>query len=105
VDDGDQDYFGWSVSISGDYAIIGAKHHDEGDNTAQNIGAAYIYGYNPTADSWEENRMLLPGDGSTSDWFGIMVAITGNHALVGTNSGSYGNVYVYAYDAARQIWE
>jgi len=34
------DYFGYSVSISGDYAIVGAYGEDDGGNEA---GAAYIY--------------------------------------------------------------
>lgn len=38
------DYFGISVSISGDYAIVGAKNEDGGDGDPLiDAGAAYIY--------------------------------------------------------------
>jgi hypothetical protein len=36
----DLDFFGWSVSISGNYAIVGAHGVD---GTGQFIGAAYIF--------------------------------------------------------------
>ena len=43
---GVDDYFGYSVSISGNYAIVGAYTKDEdvsGKNTAAAVGSAYIF--------------------------------------------------------------
>jgi len=40
------DYFGWSVAISRDYAIVGARLEDEdttGSNTLNSAGSAYIF--------------------------------------------------------------
>ncbi|MBK7148920.1 MAG: FG-GAP repeat protein [Bacteroidetes bacterium] len=40
------DYFGYSVAISGDYAIVGAYQEDEdaaGGATALDAGSAYIF--------------------------------------------------------------
>jgi hypothetical protein len=45
-DRGADDEFGWSVSISGDYAIVGARYEDEdatGANTLNYAGSAYIF--------------------------------------------------------------
>ena len=36
------DYFGWSVAISGDYAVVGAGG---GDDAGLNSGSAYIYDF------------------------------------------------------------
>src|SRR5690349_11846955 len=39
-----EDFFGWSVAISGDYAIVGAQQEDEdasGTNTLNYAGSAY----------------------------------------------------------------
>jgi hypothetical protein len=44
------DYFGWSVSISGDYAIVGASYDDD---KGTDSGSAYIFfpcAIWPTAD-------------------------------------------------------
>ena len=39
------DEYGWDVSISGDYAVVGARQEDEGGS---NAGAAYIFKYDAT---------------------------------------------------------
>ncbi|MBK7148921.1 MAG: FG-GAP repeat protein [Bacteroidetes bacterium] len=44
------DWFGTSVAISGDYAIVGAQYEDEnasGGATASNAGSAYIFNKRP----------------------------------------------------------
>ena len=88
------DYFGRSVSISGNYAIIGAVNEEDADG-GFNSGKAYIFDVttgnllhtldNPNAFST-----------SSSDYFGASVSISGNYAIVsahyeddagGTNSG------------------
>jgi len=35
-----EDFFGWSVSISGDYAVVGAKNDEYNSNDA---GSAYVF--------------------------------------------------------------
>ncbi len=87
------DFFGYSVAISGNAAIIGAV----GDNANGDwSGSAYLLDISvPTPI---EEIKLLAGDGHDDDWFGASVAIRGNTAIVGapaddngfaaTNSGS-----------------
>lgn len=67
--------FGWSVSINGDYAIVGAY--------AQNshTGAAYIF--KRSGSSWSQVAKLTASDGATFDYFGYSVSISGDYAIVG----------------------
>jgi len=93
-DPGASDYFGTSVAISGDYAIVGAYFEDE---KGTNAGAAYIFYRNQGGtDNWGQQAKLTAGDGASSDYFGYAVSISGDYAIVGayfnddngTNSGS-----------------
>ena len=71
------DLFGISVSISGDYAIVGAQYDDE---KGSDCGSAYIFGWN--GRSWIEQQELIASDGAASDYFGS-VSISGDNAIVG----------------------
>lgn len=86
-------YFGNSVDISGEYAIIGSQLKNNGPKIDQ--GKAYIYKRNGT--TWELNQQFTAGDGSDYDLFGISVSISGNYAIIGANGfGNHsGKAYVY----------
>jgi hypothetical protein len=73
------DWFGYTVSINGDYAIVGASLHDRGG--LLNCGAAYIF-KNENA-GWTEKSRLLAVDREAEDEFGGSVSISGNYAVVG----------------------
>jgi hypothetical protein len=90
--------FGWSVSISGDYAVIGAYH---GDSGVGNSGSAYIF-EKPDA-GWAdmtETAKLTASDAASSDYFGCSVSIDGEYAVVGAEwdedagNGS-GSAYIF----------
>ena len=72
------DLFGQSVSISGDYAVVGA--HGDDDN-GDRSGSAYVFKRSNT--SWAQETKLLPTDGATEDWFGWSVSIDSNYAILG----------------------
>ena len=56
---GATDYFGISVAISGNYAIIGAYGEDGSNTNAEfNCGAAYIFERNTTTGVWNETQIL-----------------------------------------------
>ena len=85
------DNFGYSTSISGDYAVIGAGFN--GDN-----GAAYIFHRSGT--TWTEQAKLTASDGAAEDWFGKSVSISGDYALIGAwqdddNGAGSGSAYIY----------
>jgi hypothetical protein len=85
------DEFGYSVSISGDVAVVGARN----DEAA--TGAAYIY--RRTGTSWNEEAKLMASDGEPEDLFGLSVSISGDTAVAGAagNISKTGTAYVYRY--------
>ncbi len=88
------DWFGESVAISGDTAIIGAVEDDDGINS----GSAYIYRLN--GSSWVEERKLLASDGAAWDFFGTSVGISGDTVVIGVhynddNGSASGSAYVF----------
>jgi hypothetical protein len=92
------DRFGYSISVSGYTAIVGAYGDD--DNGASS-GSAYIFYRNQGgANNWGEVKKLLAGDGAAGDWFGRSVSISGYTAIVGApydddNGNSSGSAYVF----------
>ena len=87
------DRFGYSVSIYGDTAIIGASKGDK-DATA-NTGAAYIFTYD--GSNWTYQAKLNADDATTNDAFGYSVSIYGDSAIVGavSDDSSIGSAYVF----------
>ena len=95
------DKFGYSVSISGDTAIVGAWGNDDnGDNS----GSAYIFSRDHGgADNWGQVKKLLAGDGAAWDYFGNSVSISGDTAIVGArfdddNGVPSGSAYIFSRD-------
>tara|TARA_B100001250_G_scaffold400210_1_gene410496 strand:- start:4287 stop:16886 length:12600 start_codon:yes stop_codon:yes gene_type:complete len=89
------DYFGWGVSIDGDYAIVGAYGEDTGAGQA---GAAYIFKRSGT--SWSQEAKIQHSSVASSDYFGYDVTISGDYAAVGaiyqdTTASSAGSVYIF----------
>ena len=87
------DEFGRSVSIDGNYAIVGAYQEDH-DTTgtssstttangyAISAGAAYIFEHS-SAGTWQQVQKLISSDRQSYDEFGRSVSIDGNYAIVG----------------------
>ncbi len=74
------DYFGVSVDIFGDFAIVGAWGVD---GAGSDRGAAYIFINN--AETWSEHLILTAPDGEDGDEFGKSVSISGDFAIVGSH--------------------
>lgn len=84
------DFFGHSVSHSGNAALVGADGQDPGGNSGQ--GAAYLYRNLDTASGTiTEDAKLIASDGEASDRFGDSVSLSGNAALVGADYDSVAN--------------
>jgi cysteine-rich repeat protein len=106
------DYFGQSVSISGDYlggdfyAIVGAYGDDD---AGSNAGAAYIfYKDEGGPDRWGQIQKITAGDGAADDSFGYSVSLSGVYAAIGAmwaDSGGYtDNGAVYIFGHGRPDW-
>ena len=79
------DRFGFSVSIFGNYAAVGACRDDD---KGWNSGSAYIFGYDGV--SWTEQTKIIPSDGVEDDYFGFSVSVSGDRAIVGSPFYYYG---------------
>ena len=94
----DWDEFGTSVTISGDYAIVGAQYEDSGGLSS---GAAYVFYRNQGGtDNWGEVLKLTASDAAAGDLFGFSVALSGDYAVVGAYSedgGGADNGAAYVY--------
>ena len=74
-----EDYFGWSVALDGDTALVGAYRADpDGVNSA---GAAYVFVR--SGGVWTQQAKLTASDKAASDMFGYSVALEGDTALIG----------------------
>ena len=97
------DFFGFSVALSGDTALVGAYQNDVGTNADQ--GAAYVF--TRVGGVWTEQQKLTAADGGVNDFFGDSVALSGDTALVGADGHDVngnqlqGAVYVFTRVVSR----
>lgn len=90
------DNFGYSVAVSGTLVVVGAYQDDTG---ATNAGSAYVYDLSSSTPTAPVVTLNNP-DPAPSDWFGILVAISGTRVVVGayqddTGANDAGSAYVY----------
>ena len=89
------DYFGWSVAASGNYAIVGAEQEDEPTGTPGLFaGKAYIFNMTTGALVHTLNNPNAYGT-PYGDSFGQSVAISDNYAIVGA-TGEQATAGIYA---------
>ena len=97
------DFFGWSVAVSGDTAVLGALLEAAG---GANAGAAYIFQRDQGgADNWGEVKKLNAFDVQAGARFGASVAASGDTAVVGATlkdvvggPDAAGAAYVFRHD-------
>jgi len=99
------DNFGWSVSTSGDEAVIGA--HRDG-HAGSLSGSAYVFRWNGA--SWLQEVKLTASDAGVGDEFGYSVSISGSVAVIGANGDDdggdrSGSAYVFRWDGAGWLQE
>lgn len=71
-------WFGSSVAISGDLALVGAFNSAVDGHPGQ--GA--VYAFRKVGGSWQPAQKLVAGDGAASDQFGRAIALRGNMAII-----------------------
>ncbi len=96
ADAGSNDFFfGVSVALDGNTAVIGSNHD-----------AAYVYTSNGT--TWSLQQELKPADSTIGDSYGSSVAIKGSTIAVGSEFHSSGGVSdqgsVYVYTQSGTTW-
>ena len=92
------DYFGGSVAISGDRAVVGACCEDT-VGVGMNAGAAYVFERDEGgADNWGEVEKLTASDAMGNNYFGASVAVSGVNTLIGAHGqDEAGNLAGAAY--------
>ncbi len=86
------DYFGYSVSLSGDTLAVGAIGEDgnatvvdgnQGDNSAFDSGAVYVFTRSGT--TWTQQAYIKASNTEAGDWFGHSVSLSGDTLVVGAD--------------------
>jgi hypothetical protein len=89
------DYYGYSLSLSGDSLAVGAYADDD-----QGSSSGSVYVYTRTGGVWTQQAKLTASDGESDDWFGYSLSLSGDSLAVGAfgdddqGSGS-GSAYVF----------
>lgn len=83
------DFFGVSVSVSGDTVVVGAYGDDGSDYFS---GSAYVFVRDGT--SWTQQAKLF-GNPTLNEQFGTSSAISGDTIVVGSAQGNWGYAYVF----------
>lgn len=91
------DFFGFSLSLSEERALVSSLQDD--DNGAYS-GSVYVFDY--SGDEWLQSHKLTSIQGTAFEEFGYSVSLSGNRALigaVGTNSND-GSAYVFDFNGS-----
>ncbi|MGO9408865.1 MAG: FG-GAP repeat protein [Acidimicrobiales bacterium] len=91
------DYFGWSVAVSGATVVVGAVGH------ARYMGRAYVF--TKTTSGWEQTAELEGSDTVTEDGFGTSVAVSGTMAVVGAEGYAKGAGRAYVFSETEGVWK
>jgi hypothetical protein len=83
------DFYGYAVSIYGDYAVVSAHFDDDG---AANTGSAYIY-HRTGVNTWDGGTKIHATDPQAGDAFGYSVAMGKDYVVIGAHyeDGGTGN--------------
>ncbi len=98
-------FFGYSVGLSGDTAVVGAPDY-RGALSGQ--GAAYIF--TRSGAGWSVTpQQLIPNDAAAQDAFGTKVAVSGNTAVISAHlkdidgKENQGKAYIYQKNGAMWV--
>ena len=101
-DAGAADYFGSSVSLHGDTALIGAIGVDDDVRDLNDVGSVYVFTRSSTdGGTFTQQSKLHARDAAATDYFGRSVSLHGDTALIGAeqdddnDQSNSGSVYVF----------
>jgi Ca2+-binding RTX toxin-like protein len=107
----DWDYFGESVSISGDTIVVGAIWDD---GAGDDWGAAHVFTRNPATGTWAHKVELSDPNAGTYDEFGESVAISHDTIVIGVRyddgtstdlQADFGAAHVFTRDPGTGAWQ
>ena len=95
-DAANNDNFGYSVSVSGSTAVIGAPMK----NSSQ--GAAYVFVL--SGSIWTQQQKLTASDGVSQDQFGKSVSLNGDSVVIGASGRVSGTGAAYVFVRSGTTW-
>lgn len=106
VDARNGDFFGESVSISGDRVLVGSTG---ADTCGENSGAAYLYERDPDSGHWRLDATLTPSDCDAGRFFGRSLSLDASTAVVGAFNNAVAATgsnaaYVFERDSTNGSW-
>ncbi len=99
------DEFGRAVALDGDVALVGSPYDDQ---NGADSGSAYVFRQSGTA--WLEEQKLIASDGTSNDFAGFAVALSGDVAIVGAsgdadNGTESGSAYIFRFNGSMWVQE
>jgi len=95
-------YFGASVSLSGDRALVGAPSHNCA--AGRSCGLAYLFRFDGT--TWVQEHTLTASDERADHDFGLSVSVSGDITVVGgpvnqisMRPGDLGSIYMFDFSS------
>ncbi|MGJ8637916.1 MAG: SUMF1/EgtB/PvdO family nonheme iron enzyme [Opitutaceae bacterium] len=97
------DWFGGSVTIDGNIAVIGASGDDDNGSSS---GSAYVF----DVTTGQQLSKLTPNDGTSNDFFGESVAVSDRIVVIGAYSDydsgfESGSGYVFGVTTGQQLFK
>jgi hypothetical protein len=103
-DGASSDFFGSTVALDGNTALIDAHGATVNGNASQ--GAAYIF--TQSSGLWTQSQKLTASDGLAYDGFGSMVILSGSTAFIGadfaTVNGNFATGAAYVFTQSGGVW-
>jgi hypothetical protein len=99
--------FGYGLAAQDGVLVVGCPFED---TMASNAGAACVYRWDPTTETWLLEQQLFASDAESGAQFGAAVGIDGDVLVVGANledntkGTDAGAVYVFRYDSSTATW-
>ena len=95
-DSANNDFFGFSIALSDDTAVIGALRDDD-----NGVDSGSVYVFTRLGNDWNQQTKLTAADGGAGDEFGGKVALDGDVAVIGARHDDdkgvdSGSAYVFA---------
>ena len=96
-------WFGGSVTLNEEFAIISAGQDSENGN-----GSGAVYIYKKIGFDWVEEVKLMASDGQPGDFFGVRISYFDNFLIIGAshdddNGENSGAAYIFEYEEPNWI--
>ena len=109
--------FGSSISVDGDWLVVGAMYEKKNETgvLGSRSGAAYIYKKNIISGRWEFFQKLAQASRNDLDRYGVSCAVSNNYLAIGAYSHDYdeneltysqnaGAVYTYEFNGTNWVF-